>query len=115
MHVYLVLSVNRELTVLCACQYTEFQKEGVKMNTVDKQRETCKFTSFFKREPQGKYEATLTFTIKGHKIYPKELCWIIDHFTVVCLIAWPLNESETGVDLVLIETSFLMLMMLFSC
>ena len=30
-----------------------------------------------------------------------------DHFTVVCLVAWPLDESETGVDLVLIETSLL--------
>ena len=29
------------------------------------------------------------------------------HFTVVCLVAWPLNESEAGVDLVLIETSLL--------
>ena len=29
----------------------------------------------------------------------------IDHFTVVCLVAWPLNESEAGVDLVLIETT----------
>ena len=34
----------------------------------------------------------------------------IDHFTVSCLVAWPLNESETGGDLVLIETS-----LLFSC
>ena len=33
----------------------------------------------------------------------------IDHFTVVCLVAWPLNESETGVDLVLIETSLIFL------
>ena len=33
----------------------------------------------------------------------------IDHFTVVCLVAWPLNESEAGVDLVLIETSLLFL------
>ena len=33
----------------------------------------------------------------------------IDHFTVVCLVAWPLNESEAGVDLVLIETSLLLL------
>ena len=24
----------------------------------------------------------------------------IDHFTVVCLVPWPLNESEAGVDLV---------------
>ena len=29
---------------------------------------------------------------------------LIDHFTVVCLVSWPLNESEAGVDLVLIET-----------
>ena len=26
-------------------------------------------------------------------------------FTVVCLVAWPLNESKAGDDLVLIETS----------
>ena len=32
---------------------------------------------------------------------------LIDHFTVLCLVAWPLNESETGVDLVLIETCLL--------
>ena len=32
---------------------------------------------------------------------------LIDHFTVVCLVTWPLNESEAGVDLVLIETSLL--------
>ena len=28
----------------------------------------------------------------------------IDHFTVVCLVTWPVNESEAGVDLALIET-----------
>ena len=33
----------------------------------------------------------------------------IDLFTVVCLVAWPLNESEAGLDLVLIETSLLLL------
>ena len=33
----------------------------------------------------------------------------IDHFTVVCLVAWPLNENEAGDDLVLIETSLLFL------
>ena len=27
----------------------------------------------------------------------------IDHFTVVCLDVWPLNESEAGVDLVVKE------------
>ena len=33
----------------------------------------------------------------------------IDHFTVVSLVAWPLNESEAGGDLVLRETSLLLL------
>ena len=33
----------------------------------------------------------------------------IDYFAVVCLVAWPLHESEAGVDLVLIETSLLLL------
>ena len=34
---------------------------------------------------------------------------IIDHFTVVGLVTWPLNGSEAGVDLVLIQTSLLLL------
>jgi len=34
----------------------------------------------------------------------------IDYFTVTCLVAWPLKESEAGGDPVLIETS-----LLFSC
>ena len=33
----------------------------------------------------------------------------IDHFTVSCSVVWPLNESEAGGDLVLIETSLLFL------
>ena len=33
----------------------------------------------------------------------------IDHFTVTCLVACPLNESEAGDDLVLIETYLLLL------
>ena len=33
------------------------------------------------------------------------LCPLVDHFTVVCVVAWPLNESETGVELSFIETS----------
>ena len=33
--------------------------------------------------------------------------FLIDHFTAVCFVAWPLNESEAVVDLVLIETSLL--------
>ena len=30
---------------------------------------------------------------------------LTDHFKVVCLVAWPLNENEAGGDLVSIETS----------
>ena len=33
----------------------------------------------------------------------------IDHFTVVDLVTWSLNGSEAGVDLVLIQTSLLLL------
>ena len=37
------------------------------------------------------------------------LPWAIDHFTVVCLVTWPLDGSEARVDLVLIQTSLLLL------
>ena len=33
----------------------------------------------------------------------------IDHFAVACLVAWPLNENEAGVDLAVIGTSLLLL------
>ena len=36
-------------------------------------------------------------------------CPSIDHFTVVCLVAWPLNEGEAGGDFALIETFLLFL------
>ena len=47
---------------------------------------------------EGKCEETI------HSYFPS-----IDHFTVVCLVTWPLNENEAGGDLVLIETSLLFL------
>ena len=31
----------------------------------------------------------------------------IDHLTVACLATWPMNASEAGVDLALIQTSLL--------
>jgi len=34
---------------------------------------------------------------------------VIDHFTAVCLVAWPLSENEAEGDLVLIETLLLFL------
>ena len=33
----------------------------------------------------------------------------IDHFTVVCSVTWPLNDIEARGDLVLIQTSLLLL------
>ena len=33
----------------------------------------------------------------------------VDHFTDVCLVAWPLNESDAGVEHGLIETCLLFL------
>ena len=33
---------------------------------------------------------------------------VIDHFTVVCLVTWPLHGSEARVDPVLIQTSLLL-------
>ena len=33
----------------------------------------------------------------------------IDYFTVVGVVTWPLNDSEAGVDLVLIQTSLFLL------
>ena len=35
--------------------------------------------------------------------------WLIDHFTVICLVAWPLNASKAGVDIVLRETPLICL------
>ena len=37
------------------------------------------------------------------------ILWKIDQFTVVCLVTWPLDGSEARVDLVLIQTSLLLL------
>ena len=34
---------------------------------------------------------------------------VIDQFTVVCTVTWPLNASEAGGNLVLIKTSLLLL------
>ena len=39
----------------------------------------------------------------------KTLAFPIDHFTVVCSVTWPLHGSEAGGDLVLIQTSLLLL------
>ena len=58
-----------------------------------------------------------------HQVLVSEAAWLLklantkdrqnrqetDHFTVECLVAWPLNESEAGAELVLIENSLLFL------
>ena len=47
---------------------------------------------------------------EGNSIKTKKTNMVtIGHFTVVCLVTWPSNGSEAGVDLVLIETSLLLL------
>ena len=35
--------------------------------------------------------------------------YIIVHFTVIGLVTWPLNGSEAGVDLVLMQTALILL------
>ena len=40
---------------------------------------------------------------------PKIPLFKLDHFTVTGLVTWPLNGSEAGVDLALIQTSLLLL------
>ena len=50
-----------------------------------------------------------TFMVSVLKVSDDDKHSSIDLFTVVCLVAWPLNESEAGVDLVLIDTSLLLL------
>ena len=55
-----------------------------------------------------------SWLITNETVYNQILCffffhWGIDPFTVVRLVAWPLNENEAGRDLVLIETSLLFL------
>ena len=54
------------------------------------------------------YHAGRTFS-KVSWFYQRSLERSIDHFTVVCLVASPLNENEAGGDRVLIETSLLFL------
>ena len=34
---------------------------------------------------------------------------VIDHFTVVCMVAWPLNDSDAGVGRIFIEIVLLFL------
>ena len=55
------------------------------------------------RKFNGNHTSCITiFTInqRGQTI----LTLLIAHFTVVCLVTWPLSGSEAGVDLVLIQT-----------
>ena len=37
------------------------------------------------------------------------LCSVIDHFTIVCSVTWPLNGSEAGSNLVFIQISLFLL------
>ena len=49
--------------------------------------------------------------LNGFMTFPKRLWQTKDikkgHFTVVCLVPWPLNRSEAGGDLAMLKTSLL--------
>ena len=51
----------------------------------------------------------MVFKVIAHRKIWRCFNAIIDHFTVVGLVTWPLNGSEAGGDLVLIQTSMLLL------
>ena len=70
---------------------------------------TTSLSAFFEEyNPDRKVGWYLKYTVSS-SLYLSQAKALIDHFTVLCLVAWPLNESEAGVDLVLIETSLLFL------
>lgn len=43
--------------------------------------------------------------VQGFQNYAKMQNHIIDYFTVVCSVTWPINESEAEGELTTIETS----------
>ena len=75
---------------------TWFQKVRIYLieTTVDLQE------PIFTRYPQNVIYNNLTFAECDKPMY---------HFTVVCSVTWPLNSSEGGDDLVLIQISLLLL------
>ena len=46
---------------------------------------------------------------QADKDHAKLMAFVNRHFTVVCSVTWPLNDREAGNDLVLIQTSLLLL------
>ena len=88
-----------------------------KVSTIENEKKiakswTVKHKDFF--QPNKILEVTGTLSSHYHYHYHY---YSIDHFTVVCSVTWPLDESESGAKIDLIENlnAFLMLMMLFSC
>ena len=52
----------------------------------------------------GNSSKTVGFGLLGQEdISNGSLNFVIDHFTVVCSVPWPLNRSEAGGDLVLLQ------------
>ena len=56
-------------------------------------------------------QQSLVSSGKFRSVYCKSnsVFFLIDHFTVVCSVTWPLNGSEAAADLVLIKTLLLLL------
>ena len=61
----------------------------------------------FLRQKPSSYEIIVDVCISPR--LPRFQVIEIDHFTVVCSVTWPLNGSEAEGDLVLIQTSLLLL------
>ena len=59
-------------------------------------------------EPPGVAAAKVCFTGSGIKPCP-HVTGGINHFTVVCSVTWPLNGSEAGGDLILMQSLLLLL------
>ena len=70
-------------------------------------------SSFIKKRKDLRFQVT-NILAEVYSCFPRFLkgnfVQLIDHFTVVCLVTWPLSGSEAGGDFVLIQT-----LLLFMC
>ena len=53
------------------------------------------------------FNLSLAESAESSQSFPNTIEWYVT--SIVCLVTWPLNESEAGGDLVMIETSLLLL------
>ena len=65
--------------------------------------------TFNKQKTNAERGNTRLFAGKNYMANWSKMKWKIDHFAVIRLLTWPLNGSEGGVDLVLVQTLLLLL------